>query len=209
VIIEQILVTGMSVFCYLVADETTKEGILIDPAGDFDKIFRKVNQHGITVKWIINTHGHFDHTSGNNYVMKKTGAQLLIHEYDLPKLSTISNRLLSRFLGGKTSPEPYAYLKDKDLIEFGSVKLKVIHTPGHSAGGICLLADGNIFTGDTLFTEGMGRTDLKDGSEKEILHSIVNKILSLPDKTVIWPGHHYGRFPTTTVKEQKRLYGVK
>jgi len=205
-IIEQILVPTMSVFCYLVADESTGEGTLIDPAGNFDKIFMKVDENNSKIKWIINTHGHFDHTSGNDFVIKKTGAQLLIHENDTSKLSGFTNKLLSRFMGGKGSPKPIATLKDGDIIEIGLINLKVIHTPGHTNGGICLYVDGNIFTGDTLFTEGMGRTDLPGGSYKKIMDSIRNKILTLPDNTIIWPGHHYGRVATSTVHEQKKYY---
>lgn len=206
-IIEQILVTHMAVFCYLVADEKTKEGILIDPAGDHEIIERAVNKHGVKIKYIINTHGHFDHTSGNDYWMKKTGAPLLIHESDVSKLGSLTSRFFSRtMMGGKTSPSPERGIRDGDVISFGACKLRVIHTPGHSEGGVCLYAPGHLFTGDTLFTEGMGRTDLPDGSDKKIMESIRKKILSLPDDTIIWPGHHYGRHPTTTVKEQKRYY---
>lgn len=205
-IIEQILVTGMAVFCYLVADERTKTGILIDPAGDYEAIFEQIRRHGVTIAYIVNTHGHFDHTSGNATMMEKTGAQLLIHEADAGMLGSITNTLLSRVAGGKGSPKALRQLKDGDVIEFGSSKLTVILTPGHTPGSICLHAPGNIFTGDTLFTEGMGRTDLPGGSYKKIMDSITNKILSLPDSTVIWPGHHYGRFPKSTVKEQKRFY---
>ena len=205
-IIEQILVTPMAVFCYLVADKKNGEGVLIDPAGDFDMIFSAVEKYSVKIKWVINTHGHFDHTSGNDYVIKRTGAGLLIHEKDVNKLGTITNRLLSRFVGGKKSPEPISLLNDGDVITFGSESLKVIHTPGHSEGSISLYTQGHIFTGDTLFTEGMGRTDLGDGSMKEIMESIITKILALPDDTIIWPGHHYGRKPTSTVREQKHYY---
>jgi hydroxyacylglutathione hydrolase len=205
-VIEQILVTGMAVFCYLIGDEKTGEAVLIDPAGEFNKIFAKVDQHKFKIKYVINTHGHFDHTSGNDFVIKKTGAQLLIHEAEVKSLSSFSNKVLSFFMGGKSSPEPMLMLKDGDAINIGDVVIKVIHTPGHTAGGICLYANGNIFTGDTLFTEGMGRTDLAGGSERIIMESIRNKILSLPDDTVIWPGHNYGRNPSSTVREQKSYY---
>ncbi|MBN2041590.1 MAG: MBL fold metallo-hydrolase [Spirochaetes bacterium] len=205
-IIEQMLVTGMAVFCYLIADEKTGEGVLIDPAGDFDKIFKLVDKHKVNIKYIINTHGHFDHTSGNEHVMNKTGAPLLIHENDVPMLGKISSELISGFEGGTGSTRPVATLKDGDIIEFGSVRLKVIHTPGHSPGCICLYTDGNIFTGDTLFTEGMGRTDFQGGSYQVIMDSIRNRILKFPDDTVVWPGHHYGRFPRSTVREQKQYY---
>jgi glyoxylase-like metal-dependent hydrolase (beta-lactamase superfamily II) len=205
-IVEQILVTHMAVFCYLVGDEQTREAALIDPAGDFDSIFERVDHHNLTVTTVINTHGHFDHTSGNDYVVKKTGAKLLIYESEARKLDSISNRLLSRVVGGKGSPRPMETLGDGDVISIGSIRLEVIHTPGHSEGSICLYTPGNVFTGDTLFTEGMGRTDLAGGSYRDIMDSIKNKILSLPDDTIIWPGHHYGRFPSSTVREQKRYY---
>ncbi len=205
-IIEQILVTNMAVFCYLLGDEQSKEGILIDPAGEHDKIFKFVTKHGLSIKYIINTHGHFDHTSGNDEAMKRTGATLLIHERDIPKLAGLTSRFFSRAIGGKTSPKPGRSLADGDAISFGSHMLKVIHTPGHSEGGISLYLPGHVFTGDTLFTEGMGRTDLQDGSMDEIMNSIRNKILTLPDDTVIWPGHHYGIRPTSTVREQKKFY---
>ena len=207
-IIEQMLVTGMAVFSYLVADEKTGEGILIDPAGDFDVIFGTIQEKNCTIKYLVNTHGHFDHTSGNERVVSETGATLCIHEKDATMLRTISNRVLSRVNKGKGSPKPMRMLKDGDIIEAGSVSLEVIHTPGHSPGGICLYTPGHIFTGDTLFTEGMGRTDLGGGSYGQIMRSIKEKILTLPDDTVIWPGHHYGRFPKSTVKEQKKIYQV-
>jgi glyoxylase-like metal-dependent hydrolase (beta-lactamase superfamily II) len=205
-IIEQIQVTGMDVFCYLVADEKTREGVLIDPAGDHDLIFGAVKSHDVKVKYIINTHGHFDHTSGNREAAEKTGAGVLIHEADSGNLKSIHNKLFSRFLGGKGSPGPVSLVADEDIIEVGDINLKVIHTPGHSPGSICIFAEGNLFTGDTLFTEGMGRTDLPGGSYSQIMESIKGKILSLPESTIIWPGHNYGRNPSSTVAEQKTLY---
>ncbi len=205
-IIEQIQVTSMDVFCYLVADKKNGEGILIDPAGDFELIFNAVNKQNVKVKYIINTHGHFDHTSGNREVAERTGAGILIHEGDSGQLKSLHNKLFSRFLGGKGSPGPVSLLADGDIIEVGEMKLKVIHTPGHSPGCICIYTEGNLFTGDTLFTEGMGRTDLPGGSYKQIIESITGKILSLPDSTIIWPGHNYGRNPSSTVAEQKNFY---
>lgn len=202
-IIEQMLVTGMAVFSYLIADENTGEGVLVDPAGDFDLLFDAVDRNRVKVKYVVNTHSHFDHTSGNEYVINKTGASLLIHEIEAPKLNSVMSRVLRK--GGK-SPEPVQLLNDGDVIQPGSLDIKVLHTPGHSPGSITLHAGKNLFTGDTLFTEGMGRTDLPGGSERDIMHSIRNIILSFPDDTIIWPGHHYGRNPRSTVKEQKRYY---
>ena len=205
-IIEQIQVTGMAVFCYIIGDEKTGEAALIDPAGDFNLIFKALESHNLKVIMVINTHGHFDHTSGNDHIIQKTGAELLIHELDAKGLGSVTNKVLSRISGGKGSPRPVRLLKDGDTVEIGSVSLKVIHTPGHTEGCICLYTPGHVFTGDTLFTEGMGRTDLPGGSYKKIMHSIMNKILTLPDNTVIWPGHNYGRFPKSTVAEQKGYY---
>jgi len=205
-ILEQIEVTMMSVFCYTLGVEDSLEGLLIDPAGDLDRVFEKVNDHGLSIGYIVNTHGHWDHTSGNDEAVKRTGAQILIHEADAPRLKKLGSRVFSRVLGGKASPEPFRLLADGDVIELGTLRVKVIHTPGHTPGGICLLAEDNLFTGDTLFTEGFGRTDLPGGSHTTLMDSITGKILTLPPSTRIWPGHNYGRFPVTTVAEQRNFY---
>ncbi len=204
-IIEQILVTDMHVFCYLIASDKGHEGVLIDPAGDFEEIFEKVDKHNIKIKYIINTHGHWDHSSGNDYVMEKTGAQLLVHENEL-KGHDLAIAKDPGYLGDGSASGPAALLKDGDVIKIENLDLKVIHTPGHSEGSVSIYIDGNIFTGDTLFTEGTGRTDMAGGSQKKIMHSIRNIILKLPDNTVVWPGHHYGKHPKSTVKEQKKYY---
>lgn len=209
-IIEQILVTGMAVFCYLIVDESTKDAVLIDPAGDFDSIFRQVEKHKAHIKYVINTHGHYDHTSGNSHVTSKTGAVLLIHQDDLRHLGNIKRDECALFSDEKNrAGKKTLLLKDNDRIIIGHTQLWVIHTPGHSAGGISIYSDGNIFTGDTLFTEGVGRTDLPDSSNSALVNSIKNRILSLPDETKIWPGHHYGRNPVSTVAEQKKYFGIK
>lgn len=208
-IIEQILVTGMAVFCYLVVDETTKEAVLIDPAGDFDSIYSQVDKHHATVKYVINTHGHYDHTSGNDHVMKRSGAQLLIHKNDIRYIRGFDKYDTVEFSSGSDkSGASILILKHNDEIRIGNTSLRVIHTPGHTTGCISLYGNDNIFTGDTLFTEGVGRTDLPDSSERDLADSIKNKILTLPDNTRIWPGHHYGRKPSSTVAEQKKYYGL-
>ena len=206
-IIEQVLVTGMAVFCYLVVDESTKEAILIDPAGDFDAIYAKVDKHNAKVRYVLNTHGHYDHTSGNDHVMKRSGAKLLIHSMDLRYLSGVDKKDTAQFTDEAAgSTAKVLLLKHNDCITIGNTRLWVIHTPGHSAGCISIYGDGNIFTGDTLFTEGVGRTDLPDSSESDLVESLKTKILSLPDDTKIWPGHHYGKKPFSTVAEQKKYY---
>lgn len=205
-VIEQILVGHMAVFCYLIGDEESGEAVLIDPASDFDRIMSYVEKYKFHIKKIINTHGHFDHIGGNRYFIKKTGAELLIHENDFFWLNKNVSRFLEFIRGGRAVKHDIRFLKDGDEISVGCNIIKVIHTPGHSPGSICLYVDGNLFTGDTLFTEGMGRTDFRGGSQDTIMKSIKNRILSLPDETIIWPGHHYGRFPVSTVREQKRYY---
>ena len=205
-VIEQIIVGHMSVCCYLLGDEATKEAVLVDPTSDFEKINAIIDRYGFKITKIINTHGHFDHIGGNRYYIKKTGARLLIHEADYFYLGKNVNRLIEFFKGGRSIKHEVELLHDGDIITAGNTEIKVIHTPGHSPGSICLYFTGNIFTGDTLFTEGMGRTDFSGGCGETILKSIKERILSLPDETIIWPGHHYGRFPVSTIKEQKRYY---
>ena len=208
-IIEQMLVTGMAVFCYLIADEKTKNAVLIDPAGDFDLIFKKIKEHNADIKYIINTHGHYDHTSGNEYMLGKTGGLLLIHKNDVSYLRGIKANECALFSDEKNrSGKKILLLQNEDRILIGNTELWVVHTPGHSAGSISLYSNGNIFTGDTLFTEGVGRTDLPDSSTESLIDSIKNKILKLPDDTKIWPGHHYGRKPVSTVAEQKKYFRI-
>ncbi len=209
-IIEQILVTGMAVFCYLIVDESTKEAVLIDPAGDYNSIFKQVEKHNAKIKYVINTHGHYDHTSGNSHVTSKTGAVLLIHQDDLRHLRDIKREDCAQFSDAEKTPgKKNLLLKDNDRIIIGNTELWIVHTPGHSAGSISIYSNGNIFTGDTLFTEGVGRTDLPDSSNSALINSIKNKILSLPDDTKIWPGHHYGARPVSTVAEQKKNFGIR
>lgn len=205
-VIEQIIVGHMSVCCYLLGDEATKEAVLVDPTSDFEKINAIIDRYGFKITKIINTHGHFDHIGGNRYYIKKTGARLLIHEADYFYLGKNVNRFIEFIKGGRSIKHEVELLHDGDIITAGDTEIEVIHTPGHSPGSICLYFKGNIFTGDTLFTEGMGRTDFSGGCGETILKSIKERILSQPDETIIWPGHHYGRFPVSTVKEQKRYY---
>jgi len=190
-IVDQILIEAMVVFCYLVVDEATGNAVLIDPSGDFDKIAEKISLRNAKVLYIINTHGHIDHSMGNEEAIRMTGADLLIHQGDMFMLR--GNYLAS-------------LLRDGDVIRFGESSLTVIHTPGHSGGSICLYGDGYLFTGDTLFTEGFGRTDIGEASYVNLMDSIINRILLLPDDTIICPGHDYGQKPVSTVAEQKKIY---
>ena len=195
----------MANFCYLVGDESLKTCALIDPAFETDRILAEAGGLGYRVTHIINTHGHSDHTAGNEAIKTATGAKLLIHEVDANRLGKVVHKTFSRILGGKGSPAPDVLLNDNDLIQIGDgTNLRVIHTPGHTPGSICLYSDGHIFTGDTLFVGAVGRTDLPGGSSKQLLASIQEKIYTLPGSTIVWPGHDYGPYPSSTIEREKQ-----
>ena len=201
--IQQIKLKSMETFCYMIGDRSTNTCALIDPAFETDRILNIARDKGYAVTHVINTHCHSDHSAGNAAIIAETGAQLLIHRLDAKALSKLINSAFSRMLGGKGSPEPDRLLDDNDIINVGDIDLKVIHTPGHTPGSICLYANGNIFTGDTLFVEAVGRTDLPGGSTKTLLASIHKKIYTLPDETVVWPGHDYGSLTHSTIGYEK------
>ena len=195
----------MANFCYLVGDETLKTCALIDPAFETDRILAAAGDLGYRVTHIINTHGHSDHTAGNEAIKTATGAKVLIHAVDANRLGKVVHKTFSRILGGKGSPAPDVLLNDNDLIQIGDgTNLRVIHTPGHTPGSICLYSDGHIFTGDTLFVGAVGRTDLPGGSSKQLLTSIQEKIYTLPGSTIVWPGHDYGPYPSSTIEQEKQ-----
>ena len=193
----------MANFCYLVGDEASRTCALIDPAFETERILAQADNQGYRITHIINTHGHSDHTAGNEAIKAATGAKVLIHEMDAGRLGKVVHKTFSRLLGGKGSPSPDVLLQENDRIQIGETHLTVLHTPGHTPGGICLHTDGHIFTGDTLFVGAVGRTDFPGGSSKQLLASIKNKIYTLPGDTVVWPGHDYGPYPSSTVEREK------
>lgn len=201
--IDQILLSRMDTFCYIVGDETSGSAALIDPAFDVPEILKKTRQSGFTITHVINTHHHADHSAGNAEVIKATGAQLCIHELDGPGLTHLTNKAFARMLGGKGSPPAHRLLADGDRVIIGAVVLTVLHTPGHTPGGICLYTPGHLFTGDTLFVGAVGRTDLPGGNGKTLIKSIRSKLYNLPDDTTVWPGHHYGDQPSSTVAQER------
>jgi glyoxylase-like metal-dependent hydrolase (beta-lactamase superfamily II) len=201
--IKQIRLAKMATFCYLIGDSASKTCALIDPAFETNRILEKAGENDFRVTHIINTHAHSDHTAGNQAIKAATDAKILIHELDARLLEKLLNRTFSRVLGGKGSPKPDVLLKDNDTIQIGDSSLQVLHTPGHTPGGICLYAQGHVFTGDTLFVGAVGRTDLPGGSSRTLLTSIQEKIYSLPGDTLVWPGHDYGPLPSSTVQQEK------
>lgn len=190
----------MGANCYVIGCEETKEAAVVDPGGEVGKIQDYLQDKGLKLKYIINTHGHIDHIAGNDRLREATGARLLIHELDAPMLE--DTRLnLSAFMGFEVSFKPAdQLLADGDTIEVGKVKLEVVHTPGHTRGGICLVAEGAVFTGDTLFNGSIGRTDFPGGDFDAIINSIKLKLMALPDDTAVYPGH---MGPSTIAYERK------
>jgi glyoxylase-like metal-dependent hydrolase (beta-lactamase superfamily II) len=203
-IIEQILIGSFDIFCYVLGDPETGEGIVVDPGGSAEKILERARAKGIKkIVLIVNTHSHVDHTSGNAEMQKATGAPIAIHEAEAQGLTSPNVAMLAMF-GGKQSPAATRLLKDGDTITFANQSITVIHTPGHTVGGICLYFPGYVLTGDTLFVGGVGRTDLPGGSYVVLHSSIRDRLFSLPDETIVLPGHHYGPTPTSTIGREKK-----
>lgn len=203
--IQQILLSHMDTFCYIIADEVSYTAALIDPAFDVPRILQTAKTSGWAITHVINTHHHSDHSAGNAEVLKAIRAQLCIHKDDAPHLHKVANRAFARMLGGKGSPKPNRLLSDGDRIYIGATVLTVLHTPGHTPGGICLYTPGHLFTGDTLFVGAVGRTDLPGSKHGQLIDSIHNKIYTLPAETIVWPGHDYGDTPSSTVGEERRF----
>ena len=201
-LVEQMLVGPMAVFSYIVGCEKEKEGLIIDPAGSENKILSRADDMGLTIRYVVNTHGHADHTCGNRAILSKTGADLVVHQEDANEIVRGLNRAFSMVMGKRPSPEAQKLVTDGEFIRIGQTGLKVIHTPGHTPGSICLYGEGNLFTGDTLFVGAVGRTDLKGGSLDVLLDSL-RKLLSLPPETRVWPGHDYGDAPVSTLAREK------
>ncbi|MBW2107086.1 MAG: MBL fold metallo-hydrolase [Deltaproteobacteria bacterium] len=202
-IIEQIKVGFMEVFCYLLGCKKTGLGLVIDPAGDEDRIVDTARRAGIRIESVVNTHGHPDHTCGNARIVALTGAKIYMHALDNQFFSTPEGQSLGAQMGFAPSPPADVEVTDGDAIGFGQKALEVIHTPGHTPGGICLHVDNHLFTGDTLFVGAVGRTDFPGGSMETLLESIRTRILTLPDDTIIWPGHDYGGRPSSTVAYER------
>ena len=185
-IIKQIATGYMDNFSYIVGCENTRQALVIDPGSDVERIASMAAKEDLKIVTIVNTHGHGDHTAGNARLKSLTGANVIIHELD-----------------GDRYPGADLLLSDEKDLQLGDITFDVIHTPGHTPGGICLHARGNLFTGDTLFVGDSGRTDLAGGDRPTMGRSI-RRLMELPDDTVVWPGHDYGPTPSSTLGWEKR-----
>jgi glyoxylase-like metal-dependent hydrolase (beta-lactamase superfamily II) len=198
-ILETVVVGPLMVNCYILGCEATREGFVIDPGGDAEKILAVVAKHDLTILQVINTHGHFDHVGANKAIMDAFGVGLSIHELDAPMLAHADITALKYGLNAENSPTPTGFLRDGDSLPFGTCSLKVLHTPGHTLGGCSLSGEGVVLTGDTLFAESVGRTDFPGGSAAALIKSIREKLLTLPDETIVYPGHG----PASTIGHER------
>jgi glyoxylase-like metal-dependent hydrolase (beta-lactamase superfamily II) len=194
-----IVVGALETNCYLVYCEETRECAVVDPGAEPERIFPEIAEDGLRPIILINTHGHVDHIGANRDIKEKFGVPLYIHAADNPMLGKIQQLELSLFLGARDSPSADHFINDGDDIKVGNSALRVLHTPGHSPGSVSLLGDGFLLSGDTLFMEGVGRTDLPGGSQKQLELSIRDKIMTLPDEIIVLPGHG----PLTTVGKER------
>lgn len=199
-IIKELAVGPIMANCFIVGCERTKSAVVIDPGDETQKILMALAQSKLTVKYILNTHGHFDHVGGNQKMKDATGADILIHALDAPMLGMLSSFGAAFGLAVENSPPADRTIKDGELITFGDITLKVIHTPGHSPGGVSFHTDGVVFVGDTLFAGSIGRTDFPGGDFNTLISSIKNKLFPLGDDTKVYTGHG----PATTIAMEKR-----
>jgi hydroxyacylglutathione hydrolase len=202
-IVKMLVVGPLASNCYIVGSSSIKEGMIIDPGAEAGTILRTVQQMGLSISLIVVTHAHIDHIDALSAVKERTNAQFAIHEAEKellstpPPMSVVASLGLSPF---KSAPQPDRLLKDGDRIDVGDLHFEVLHTPGHSPGGICLSGHGVVFSGDTLFNFGIGRTDFPGGSHERLMKSIREKLMVLPDETIVYPGHG----PSTTVGDERR-----
>jgi len=201
-IIKMLAVGSFAANCYIVGSSETKQGMIIDPGAEAGTILRTVQQTGLSISLIVITHAHIDHVGALHEVQEKTHAQFAIHEAERGLLLSSPMRMLTS-LGispVKSPPRPDRLLRDGDRVDIGDLHFKVLYTPGHSAGGICLSGHGIVFSGDTLFKLGVGRTDFPGMSHERLMKSIQEKLMVLPDETVVYPGHG----PPTTIGDERR-----
>ena len=202
--IDQILVGPFGVFSYLLCDPATGNAVVIDPGANAKAILDRIRERNARVMWIVCTHAHPDHVGATAELRALTGAPLAIHASEADLMRRWTRRVLVRILGGRMEKKVDRILQHGDRLEIGVHAMEVIHTPGHSPGSICLVVDGNLFSGDTLFIGGVGRTDLPGSSLRDMADSLKNRVMTLPPDTRVWPGHDYGLAPSSMLSDEIR-----
>jgi hydroxyacylglutathione hydrolase len=198
----QTLVVGpLQVNCFIVSCTETKEALVIDPGDEGERILDAVASADLTLTTVVNTHGHFDHVGANRLLVERTGADLILHQADVGLLQRAASHAALYGLAAVPSPAPARFLDDGEVLQVGALKFEVIHLPGHSPGGICLLAPGHLFSGDALFAGSIGRTDLPGGDHDTLIRGIRSRLLVLPEATVVHSGHG----PDTTIGREKMV----
>lgn len=196
----QLVIVGpLETNCYIFFCPETRECAVIDPGAEADQIFPLITHLNLKPVIILNTHGHVDHTGANVEIKDRYRAPIAMHQDDLPLLEENIQLEFGLMLGARPAPAPDRLLADGEKIVIGETFLQVIHSPGHSPGSVCFYADHLLFAGDTLFCGGVGRTDLPGGSWKDLAHSLKARVMTLPDETVVLPGHG----PKTTIGEER------
>ncbi len=190
-ILETIIVGALSVNCYVVGCDKTREAAVIDPGDDARKILSVVKEKGFNLKYIILTHGHFDHAGAAKTIQEETGAKVLVHKADGHLLMNMEAQAALFGMSASPAPKVDGYIKEGDEIKVGELTMRIIETPGHTLGGVSIYmpGEGTVFTGDTLFWGSIGRTDLPGGDYESIIRSIKEKLGALPDDTVVYSGH--------------------
>ena len=199
-IIKELMVGPLMANCFICGCSKTKQAVVIDPGGDADRILMALADDNLQVKYIINTHGHFDHVSANGKIKDATNANILIHPLDAPMLGSLSSNAAFFGISVENSPPCDQTLEEGDTVSFGDITLSVIHTPGHTPGGISLYTDGVVFVGDTLFAGSIGRTDFPGGDFNTLISSIQKKLFKMDDDVKVLSGHG----PETSIGREKR-----
>lgn len=200
-ILEKFVVSPFATNCYLVGCPATKKAALIDPGDEAEVLLAAAGRLGLTLEVILLTHGHIDHVGAVGEVLKRTSCKVCAHRDEAEMLRTLGLQARLFDLPAPEGGEVDVWLSEGDVVEFGSLALRVLHTPGHTRGSVCFYGDGILFSGDTLFRESVGRTDLPGGSYRSLLASIRNKLLVLPDEVQVYPGHG----EPTTIGDERRL----
>ena len=194
------MVGSMSENAYIVGSKESGECILINPGAQADLIQREVEEAGLKVALIVNTHGHGDHNGAVKEIKERTSAEFRIHQSDVRVMAASMSWAPMMIAGYQMPPPPDGFLTDGDELRVGGVTLRVLETPGHTPGSVCFSGEGIVFTGDTLFKGSIGRFDLDGGNGPQLLESIESRLLTLPDETVVMPGHGEG----STIGEERR-----